>query len=84
MMRDTSIKLTIQPEGCPVLEFDFVKTCGAEFRPHPGIVMSMMEGNNQNTSKMIVRDGIVLFNRGSKDRPVDKLLRNFEVDNDDI
>lgn len=66
------------------MEFDYVKTCGAEFKPHPGIVLNMVEGNNESTSKMIVRDGIVQFNKESKSRPVDKLLRNFEVDNDRI
>lgn len=84
LLRDTSIKLIIYPEGCSPLEFNYIKTCGADFRPHPGIVVDIVEGNNIQAKKMIVRDGIVLFNKGSKNRAVDKLLRNFEVDNDDI
>jgi hypothetical protein len=82
-MEDTPIRLSITPEGCPTLEFDYIKTCGAEFKPHPGVTIRMFDGRNSQPL-LIVRDGIVNFAAQSRNRAVDKFVRNFEIKEDSV
>lgn len=78
------MRLTIQIEGCPPLIFEYIKKCGTEFRPHPGVVIQMTVGQYSSTREEIIRDGIIRFDKQSAKQAVDKIIHNFQVDSDSL
>lgn len=76
-INETAIRLTIQAEGCSPLIFEYIKKCGTEFRPHPGVVISMVENGNLGSKLEVVRDGIIRFDKQSTGQAVDRLVHNF-------
>jgi hypothetical protein len=77
--------MKITRPGCSKpFEIQWVKRCGIEFIPHPGLMVDLVSGSNPKLRKRIVQDGLVLFPKvGKSTNTLDAISRHFKVYEDD-
>ena len=79
--------MDVKPPNCPQFSLQWIKTCGGDFKPHPGLMIDMDTKTARGISQTlrIVEDGLIMYPHPKQnDKIFDIISKHFKIYSDQI